>query len=311
MAPSPVHIRLAGSYDFERFERMVRDLRPLLSLESPSVLELDMSGMVFIGPTSLALLEATIRRLEERELLLSGGWLAEPKNRLTNNYLHRMDFFSGLKSLQQVDEPFTRRPAVGFRPCQQFEGADDYWSITAELTKALVERCDVQSPADAAIRICLDELAENVIHHADSDAGGFAAAQGTPRRRRFEVGIVDLGIGIRRSLAKNPEYASITDDVEAIKTALQPFVTSTPARNLGTGLFITKLLLRQNGGDLLIRSGNGLVRGGTQEMAEHSDLELPGTVVALRARTDRTLDLNPVYEELDEHDDGDGVDQAS
>ncbi len=252
-----------------------------------------------------------MRRAEERELVMDGGWLAEPANRLTNNYLHRMDFFAGLQSLQQVDEPFIRRPAVGFRPCQQFEGADDYWQIAADLTKALVERCKVQFPADAAIRICLDELAENVVHHADSQTGGFAAAQGTPRRKRFEVGIVDLGIGIQRSLAKNPKYASIADDLSAIRTAMEPFVTSTPTRNLGTGLFITNLLLRQNGGDLLVRSGRGFVRGGAQEFAKTSDLALPGTVVALRARTDRTLDLDPVYEELDEHDDGKIIDQAS
>lgn len=272
-----------------------------------------MSDMVFIGPTSLSLLEAAIRRLEKRQLLAPGGWLAFPRNRLTENYLHRMDFFAGLDSLRPMDENFRRRPPVGFSPCQQFKGEDDYWEIARRLTKALVDRCQVESPADAAIRICLDELAENVVHHADSDTGGFAAAQGTPRRRRFEVGIADLGIGIQASLTKNPKYASIPNDAEAITTAMEPFVTSTPVRNLGTGLFVTNLLLRQNGGDLLVRSGYGHVRGGHQESAQMSDLELPGTVVALRARTDRPLDLGPVYEELeglDERDDGDTDDQA-
>jgi hypothetical protein len=76
--------------------------------------------------------------------------------------------------------------------------------------------------------VCLDELAENVVFHADTDLGGFAAAQGWNRRPEMEVGIVDLGRGIRESLTTNPEYADIVDDVTAIDAALQPMVTSTP-----------------------------------------------------------------------------------
>jgi len=305
-----MHVRLAGSYDFDRFERMVEAVQPLLWMQEPAAVHLDLGGLVFIGPTSLALLEAVINDLARKSFLAVGGQLILPRNEMTRNYLHRMDFFSGLDALEPIDEPFSRRPAVGFQPCMRFRTVDELPPVTSGLSQALVDRCKVDEVAKAAMWICLDELVENVIHHAASPVGGVAAAQGVLKKNRFEVGIADLGVGIRGSLAKNPKHADIEDDVQAIVRAMEPFVTATPRRNAGTGLFITKLLLKRNGGELLIRSGRGLVRGAGQEIAVTVDTHLPGTVVALRARTDQALDINSVYEQLAvyeaDHDVGSG-----
>jgi hypothetical protein len=91
------------------------------------------------------------------------------------------------------DEPFERHVPVGFRPCQHFEG-DDCHRVAHELTTALAEMCETDTRARGSLLICLDELAENVIHHSESPVGGFAAAQGWPRKRNeMEVAIVDLG----------------------------------------------------------------------------------------------------------------------
>lgn len=307
-----VTVRLAGNYGFEWIERMVRDLQPLLNVQERVRIELDLGGLVFVGPTSLALLEATLKRLENEDLLEPGGIIIEPRSPLTSQYLHRMDFFAGLDSIEGIEEPFERRDPVGFRPCQGFATEDDYWRVAASLADALTERCKVEEIAQAAIRICLDELTENVVHHADSPVGGFAAAQGTPKKNRFEVGIADLGIGFRRSLIKNPNHADITSDAEAIETALRPFVTSTPARNAGIGLYITSRLLKSNGGSLVVRSGRGRLVAGVEEGTSEADVELPGAVVALRARTDRPLDIGEVYKEVEEieRDNGDRSDQT-
>jgi len=116
---------------------------------------------------------------------------------------------------------------------------------------------------------------------------------------------VDVGVGIRRSLTNNPRYADIEEDVTAITTALEPRVTATPERNSGIGLFITRLLLRDNGGVLVVRSGTGEVYSGAQEGARETPIRFPGTLVALRARTDRPLDIGAVYGRLEDDDDGD------
>jgi hypothetical protein len=36
--------------------------------------------------------------------------------------------------------------------------------------------------------------------------GGVAAAQGYPKKHKFEIAIVDLGVGIQRSLKKDPHH---------------------------------------------------------------------------------------------------------
>jgi hypothetical protein len=68
-------------------------------------------------------------------------------------------------------------------------------------------------------RACMAEVTENVVHHAEAEHG-FGAAQGWRKTREFEIGIVDLGRGVKASLTQNPMYVGIVDDVSAISTAL-------------------------------------------------------------------------------------------
>jgi hypothetical protein len=75
-------------------------------------------------------------------------------------------------------------------------------------------------------------------------------------------------------------------------------VTSTPGRNTGWGLAVTKLLLADNGGSLMLRSGRGAVYTGAIRKEEMCPIAFPGTIVALTARTDRALDISAVYRQL-------------
>lgn len=97
-----------------------------------------------------------------------------------------------------------------------------------------------------------------------------------------------------------PGYPVVVDDLSAINAALAFGVTSNPLRNSGLGLFMTQLLLKLNGGTLLVRSGTAAVERGATDR-EWTDLpRIKGTLVALRARIDRPLSLKPVYEALED-----------
>ena len=292
------HITMAGGYGLDQLERAIRDLQPIMAPREPENLLVDLGGLAYIGPAALALLAAVLKRREEEGCSCV---VIPPRSPLTRHYLQRMDFTKLLFEVE-IPEPFERKKAVGFRPVQHFRGDEDYWLAAKELTEALVERFKPEPVVKAAIRICLDEIAENVVHHAYTDLGGFAVAQSSRKRRTFEIGIVDLGVGVPASLARNPTYAHISTDMAAVATALQPRVSSTPERNAGIGLYITKLLLRSNGGQLLVRSGHAAVCRGADETEEEREIHFPGTIVALRAHTDAPLDIDQVYRELDEHD---------
>ncbi|HEX4838342.1 MAG TPA: hypothetical protein VFV03_07465 [Solirubrobacteraceae bacterium] len=297
-----VHIDLPGAFVLQqrRLERLIRLLRPLFELEEPARIEVDMSRLVSIGPTALALLIAALRRVDETKLIGEDSALIPPNSPQVKNYLMRMNLIRSLIGGEEIPEPITRNPTHGFRPCLMFSDDSDYWKVSKTLAEALNESCKTDEIARSAVLVCLSEVSENVVHHAEAEHG-FGAAQGWNKTSQFEIGIVDLGRGVRASLTANPDYADIEDDASAISTALDARVTSTPDRNSGIGLYITRRLLAANGGSLLVRSGYGAVYSGSTDEVRTEAEFMPGTLVALRARTDRPLDINAVYQQL-EHD---------
>jgi hypothetical protein len=292
-------IKLSGPYHFKQLERLLSGLDPLARLSVRRELLLDLGGLTFIGPAGLAWLIAVVRRAEDLDLI-AGGTVRMPRSPLMQRYLMRMDFLTTLDLATVDDEAFDRHPPIGFRPCQRFSDHDGSRRVAKEMTDALAESCETDDVARGSLRICLDELAENVIFHADTESGGFMVAQRLKRVPEFEIGIADMGVGIRTSLQKNPHYVDIADDVSAITTALLPRVSSTPERNGGFGLAVSQLLLKANGGTLSVRSGHGSIQTGTSERRQHRELAVPGTLVALRARTDRPLNVQDVYRLLED-----------
>lgn len=242
---------------------------------------LDLSRLKFIGPTGLALLAAACGRataIVEVE---------PPDDDGVAQYLARMDVLD--PDALGVATPGSRGEPVGFRECRRFTTLDECVATSGSLVDAIGERVELPRPSRNALVSCIAELAENVVFHADSRDGGYAAAQSWPQRNAIEVGIVDLGRGIRASLAAHPAHAGLGDDVDAIESAFRLGVTATPERNSGQGLFTTARLLEDNGGRVLVRSGGAYVYDGARREGGAA-LNFPGTLVSLTIRTDGPLD---------------------
>jgi anti-sigma regulatory factor (Ser/Thr protein kinase) len=171
--------------------------------------------------------------------------------------------------------------------------------ILPELSAALAARNGADDGRRLSLRICLDELSENVVFHAGDRRRARRAARRRPRR--VEIGIADLGVGIRHSLRHNPAYAAIEDDLAATITTLQPQVSATPRRNGGLGLAVARVLVETNQGILHIRSGHASVTAGAVERRASTTLHVPGTLVGLRVRTDRPFEVGAAYEALEDH----------
>jgi hypothetical protein len=294
-----IGVSLSGGYYFGQLERLITQLEPVMRLESPTRVEIDLGGLAFIGPTALALVLAAAMHAESL-----GGDLQVyvPRNPLIERYLLRSDFVRHLLHSDAIEEPFKRKAAPGLQPCARFGTFEDSVMVARDLTAALAGRTKLDDASRLAVQACLHELTENVVYHGDTALGGFAAGAYSRRRQEVEIGIVDLGIGIRASLAKNPSYAGIADDRAAVQKAMIPTVSSTPERNSGYGLAWTELMLLANGGSLRIRSGYGAASLGLRRPVpfEEKDVYLPGTLVCIRARTDRPLDTTEAWRLLDD-----------
>lgn len=132
------------------------------------------------------------------------------------------------------------------------------------------------------------EILRNVIEH--SEAGTYHyCGQFWPTKDLVEIAILDDGVGLRRSLIKNPSISNI-DDRQALNLALTPGVSATVYSgqpkgvwsNAGMGLYMTSRLCGE-GGNFTLMSGS---RGVTKliNRSEMFECELAGTAVRLRLR---------------------------
>lgn len=292
-----ISITLSGGYYLHSYKRLLRDLEPALMLDVPSVLNVDMTKLTFMGPAALATTTATLMKARDAGLI-AGGAIAHPQAKGIYRYLHRMDFFRVLFHEPDFPDPSTRHGPDGLLECQHFKEDKDLRGVAAAILAAIEQKRDIDAMARYALDTCLSEVVENVLFHAYTEHGGVAAVQAF--KKELEIAIVDLGEGIAASLARNPTYAELArrDDITAIRTAMTPNVTSTPHRNKGWGLAFTELLLALNGGKLFVRSGQGLVIRGPKNTDKLDDVTLPGTLVAMRIRLDQPLDYSKAWESL-------------
>lgn len=293
----------SGSLALDRLDVLIDDLRPLLSADGSARVVLDLTGVTFVGPTAISLLVAA-------SCAAPPGTIAEvrPPTGAAGFYMERMEVFSLIPCASPVRSGGRRTPH-GFRECQAFASLDDCERRAPELVRAVTESCQLDDRSRQALEMCVEELTENIVFHADAPSGGFATVQTWPRRSLVEVGIVDLGRGVHASLVQNPEHAGVTSDLDALRSALRLGVTATPERNSGQGLYTAARLLEHNGGTVFVRSGSAWLYDGARNESGVSPIDLPGTAVALTIDTRNTLDYGRVARLIEElRGDADGSD---
>lgn len=127
------------------------------------------------------------------------------------------------------------------------------------------------------------ELALNAVEHAESPvhAFGFIQFYEFAKGHRFVCAVADGGMGIRKSLEKNPDFAgTFYYDHDAIERAMEERVSGTGSKTRGIGLYGVAEDMRLPGRELIVHSGKGSVRiaSGQQSRARRTGL-FPGTLV--------------------------------
>lgn len=127
------------------------------------------------------------------------------------------------------------------------------------------------------------ELALNAVQHSESAIGalGFIQFYQTERGRRFVCAVADGGIGIRRSLERNPTLRErVTYDWDAIELALRERVSGTGEPTRGIGLYGVAEDMKRPGRRMIIHSGIGmLITSEEVETNSRRTALFPGTLV--------------------------------
>jgi len=161
-------------------------------------------------------------------------------------------------------------------------------------------QCEVNSTLTYALR----EIFRNVVEHGQASHIWYAA-QYWPTKSRVEIGILDEGVGLLRSLNRNPKLC-VSDDRQATFLALQPGVSGVEKGkrrrsdgdwvNSGYGLFMTSSLC-QFGGSFHLLSGRSAVRL-VGEKADFFECSYDGVAIRLELDTSRIRALNESLEEI-------------
>lgn len=251
---------------------------------------LDLSEVTEFGSAPLALLVASLRSIQRNGVQDPLRQLTAPLTcapPLLESNLRRLLTDQAGYGLHEGGD------AVGLRICEPFSTSGGVTRAVSAIQMRIAAETDWESVEVASFGALAADLAENVLQHARSDGGGVAALTMQPDEEIVELSIADCGVGIRGSLVENPEYENMDDDLSAIKAAVGPGATSDPGSGGGYGLFLARLVVRDNGGAILVRSG-------TTEWSEGAGtssrpcFQSNGTLIVVRARINQPFNYDRI-----------------
>jgi len=145
------------------------------------------------------------------------------------------------------------------------------------------------------------EIMRNVVEHSDADELILLIYNSD---NEFGIKVIDRGIGIKKSLNRNPNY-KVSDDKTALAFAIRAGITGSWKRdpyrdeiwqNSGFGLYMVSNIINKIGGRFELTSGNcGIIfRDGFLEYVNH---KVKGTEVSIIFKKNIDIDTNKIVQE--------------
>jgi hypothetical protein len=228
----------------------------------------DLSNLEFIDLYSMVMVLYACRQLATRpdceiHLYLSGEGACA--------YLPTAGFLKVIPDGVRVTHPFGdanlawREALLGhdsalleLTPLATYPAVDD---VLHKLRYVLRKRLKYQKREANLITMAFSEICNNILDHSQSAVDGLAAMQvfrsQNGRFLQFVVG--DMGLGIKTTLTRNPAFAHITSDPDAIFASVSPNASEFNDVLHGNGLPAMLELCAQYKGSVHIRSGSGCV----------------------------------------------------
>jgi hypothetical protein len=248
---------------------------------------LDLRAVTQCEPYALAALHCVVRYLAGAD---KAPFLILPEDERLLADLYRLRFPEAMQpfTANQLEIALDPRDAAEtgvVAPLMQVGGPEDaprLLEVMAAARPRVMAHLGFDAGDMARLEAAVIELCRNVWDHAGTM--GIVAAQLTrqPRTERpiIQVGVADLGIGIKASLAARYLVAAWSD-AEAILHAVRPGVSRYDTRR-GIGLTQALETARRADGALVIRSGTARVSLPDRRLATGS--LFPGTQIALELR---------------------------
>lgn len=218
---------------------------------------IDFSGLTFIHPSGIVATLCLIERLLEygkpTKVIL-------PKNPAINYYFSKIHMLDALKSLtktatmpMQLGDRMARLTPI--IPVASFYNESEVEMIAQNIEATMSHQG--YTNLMWACHTIVAELAANVVQHSGGSRGWVLVQKyNYSGGHIIEIAVGDSGIGMRRSLSRNPLVAStIHDDKDAVKRAVSESVSRYTDPLRGNGLFYVCSEILATDRKLSIRSG--------------------------------------------------------
>lgn len=223
-------------------------------------LRLSLEDVKFIDPYGLVGLWCVLRHLRRRHHAVV---VIPPTDRELQGYLRRMNFPAVTSPVAGLEGNVGGRGSTGpsdvlleMTPIEQQADVEQVLrTMLGRIRRILESELGYGERDVTAFCTVLSEACTNIVDHSE-DSGVVTAQRYTQRggTRYVVVGVADLGIGIRQSLATRYRQAERWPHIQAIVNALQKEYSRDPDR--GLGLFMVSKIVGEYRGSLHLRSGD-------------------------------------------------------
>jgi hypothetical protein len=242
---------------------------------------LDLTQARYIGPDAAAVIAACV--LDARRCGHQAAVLL-PEN---PPQLAAFCKYAGLRHLLLGEPlPDPDDPRSETVPIMRFEQCHYYAS--SAVNQLIRRHVQMTTPAEEYLRICFNEVVQNVEDHALSPVGAIACAKFMRQSSEVRVAIADRGRGIFRTL--RDRHPAITNSVEAMSRVIRGGISAqSKANNLGLGISnLCAIVQEQMQGSIFIISGDVLYCGAPRPDIQMLATPYQGTVACF------TLKVNVV-----------------
>ncbi|MGK5093227.1 STAS-like domain-containing protein [Deltaproteobacteria bacterium TL4] len=211
-------------------------------------------------------------------------------------YCSRIDLLKHLNI--PFEETFERHEERGrFIPLKLIETQEDVCRVVNQICELVISQFENGRTFLPAMEWAVNEVIDNISIHSQSKTPGAVCAQYFTERQRLDIGICDMGIGIKASLSESPHVQPWDSHGSAISKALCRGITRNKAVGQGNGLAGTREITVANGGNFDLWTGNALnrIQLGKDKGFSVFAQEIQGTGIQLQMFTNRPVNLKDTF----------------
>jgi hypothetical protein len=228
-------------------KQLLKHLSPIADSNDPNERIINLKRCQYLGPDAVALLGAVILDSREQGAKLQ---IVPPDSPSELRNFFRLSGLETLAKGVQFDEELwlgQTRPVLPLRQVRSasFHDADPIIHMLQQYGRFKEE-------FEEYLRICVNEVIQNIKDHANSRIGGLMTARFMEKTREVRVAIVDRGVGICTTLSRRwPD----TNAQNVMPRVLEgSYSARSRKNNLGLGISNLAAIIKQLGGVLFILS---------------------------------------------------------